>query len=394
MGFVVLSGGVVLTCVQGEPPKAATVLIQDDRIHGIYPTASEAVVAAAGRPVKIIDVAGTTLVPGMVDCHVHLFLSGAYDSTTNHDFGFVAATERAGEHLRAGVTTVRDVGAPVPQIFQLRDAIAGGAVAGPRIVAAGPILTTVGGHGNFIGVEVVGGDGLTRAIRDIASRGADCVKIAVSGGVATATSDLFAIQFSEVELRSAVELAHQLGLHVAAHASNAEAVRVGARAGCDSIEHGVLVDDEALDALLASNAVVVPTLTGTDQPPGFLEDERIPEFIRDKCKITLPAHRVSIRKAIAAGIPMVGGTDAGVNNIGHGLAAKEAAQLVECGSSTAKAVSAVTHEAARLLRLDDHIGTIEPGKLADIVAVGGNPLDDITHLADVRLVVANGVVVS
>jgi imidazolonepropionase-like amidohydrolase len=396
MAFLALTNGRVHTAIPGAATVTGTLLIRDDVVVGVYDTIEQASAAAGGgvdTSVEVVDIAGMTVLPGMLDCHVHLFLSGALDAMTNRDIDVAAAAERAATHLRSGVTTVRDLGGPTPEIFALRDRIAAGELAGPRVLAAGPIVTVPDGHGCFMGALVSNRTELVEAVRRLAGQGADCVKIAVSGGVSTPTSDLFAVQFSEPDLRAGVEAAHALGLRVAAHASNAEAIRIAAAVGIDSVEHAVMIDDAALDALVAGTTVLVPTLTATNKPPEFLEDPRIPEFIREKGRITLPAHRVSIRRAVAAGVPMAGGTDAGTTEIAHGLAAIEAAQLVDCGLSTTDAVAAVTRSSAELLGLADRIGTLEPGKLADVVVVAGDPLADIHRLTDVRLVLRDGVIV-
>lgn len=389
MRFLALTGGVVHSVVAGRQPSIGTLLLQDGLVHGIYADLTEAR-AAAGAPVASLDVSGMTVLPGMVDCHVHLFFSGGLDMATNLSDDLALAAERAAVHLRAGVTTVRELGAPTPQIFHLRDRIASGTTVGPRVLAAGPIITIPGGHGHFLGEAVADGATLPEAVRRLARSGVDCLKIAVSGGVSTPGSDLFAVQFAEPDLRAGVETAHELGLTVAAHASNPAAIRRAAAAGVDSVEHAVLLDDAALEALVEHGTTVVPTLAATNKTPEFLEDPRIPDYIREKGRITLPAHRVSIRRAIAAGVPMAGGTDAGSTATDHGLTAMEAEQLVACGLSNDAAIAAVTRDAAALLGLADRLGTLEPGKIADVVVVAGNPLEDITSLSAVRYVIQDG----
>lgn len=392
MRFLALANGSVFPGAPTTTTSTGTLLIRDTLVEGTYDTLSAAE-AAAGRPVETVDITGMTVLPGLIDCHVHLFFTGAIDAMTNWRSDTEGAAERSVAHLRAGVTTVRDLGGPTPEIFQVRDDIAAGRLPGPRVLAAGPIVTVPDGHGCFIGEVVRDRVELVEAMRRLADSGADCVKIAVSGGVSTPTSDLFAVQFSESDLGAAVETAHELGLRVAGHASNPEAIRIAASVGIDSVEHAVMVDDAAIEALVHGTTTVVPTLAATNKPLSFLEDERIPQFIRDKGRITLPAHRESIKRVVAAGVPMAGGTDAGTTQVAHGLAAMEADQLVGCGLTNAEALAAVTSHSAQLLGLADELGTLEPGKLADAVVVAGNPLDDIGCLKDVRLVVKDGAVV-
>lgn len=392
MGFLALTNGLVHTAAEDAVTPNATLLIRDDVIHGVYASLAQAE-AAAGTAVEIVDISGMTVLPGMMDCHVHLFFDGGLDMTKGQSTDTSLAAERAAVHLRAGVTTIRELGAPTPEVFQVRDDSAAGKVLGPRVLAAGPIVTVPHGHGWFIGEVVTDGQHLPHAMRRLAERGVDCVKIAVSGGVSTPGSDLFTVQFSEADLRAGVEAAHELGLRVAAHASNPESIRISAAAGIDSVEHAVMIDDAALDALQAGTTVLVPTLAATNKSPGFLTDPKIPEHIREKGKITLPAHRESIKRAIASGVTMAAGTDAGSTATEHGLTAMEAEQLVACGLSPQQAIAAVTRNAATLLGLDDRLGTLESGKIADAVVVAGNPAEDIAVLNDVRLVIKNGKVV-
>lgn len=392
MSFLALTNATVFT---GEPSgevSTGTLLIHNERIHGVYDSLAR-VENAAGSPVQQIDVTGMTVLPGLIDCHVHLFFSGTTDSVTNRNFELSVAAQRAAKHLEAGVTTVRDLGAPIPEIFKLRDEIKAGCTRGSRIMACGRVITTPNGHGCFVGTEVRSSPEVVQAVKQAAEHGVDCIKLMVSGGVSTPNSDLTDVQFSEENIRSAVEAAHDLGLKVAAHASNPESIRISAVAGVDSIEHGVLINETALDALTCGSSVLVPTLSATRFPPGLLDDLTVPDFVREKAKITLPAHRESVAQAIAASVPIAGGTDAGSTMTAHGLAAIEARELVKCGLSTREAIAALTRNAAALLGLGDQLGTLERGKLADVIVVGGNPLDDIAHLQDVRLVIQEGKVV-
>lgn len=392
MGYLALTNGLVHTAADAAGSTPGTLLIDGDRVAGVHDTLEQAQ-RAAGGAAEVLDIAGSTVLPGLFDCHVHLFLSGELNAMVDRDANVGLAAERAAAHLRAGVTTVRDLGGPTPEVFRLRDEVAAGTRPGPRILAAGPIVTVPDGHGCFMGEIVHDGRALGESVRRLADTGVDCVKIAVSGGVSTPTSDLFAVQFTEPDLRAGVEIAHELGLRVAAHASNAEAIRIAAAAGVDSVEHAIMIDDAALEALVRGTTVLVPTLAATDKPPEFLVDERIPAFIREKGRITVPAHRGSIRKAIAAGVPMAGGTDAGTTEVPHGLAATEAAQLVLCGLSTTEAIAAVTRRSAELLGLGDRLGTLTPGLIADAVVVDGDPVADIERLRAVRLVLKGGTVV-
>lgn len=369
-----------------------TVVFRDGVIEAVVPTLPD-VARLLGPVPNQIDVGGMTVMPGMIDCHVHLFLSGDLDAAASRDYAVATAAARAKQHLTAGVTTVRDLGGPVPQIFELRDNLAARTVVGPRVMTAGSILTTPRGHGWFLGTEIRTRHQMVTAVRKAARRGVDCIKIAISGGASTENSDLFCVQFSEDDVRACVETAHELGLHVAAHASNPESIRIGAAAGVDSIEHAVMIDDAALQALVAGRTVVVPTLAATAMAPEALQDSRVPSYVREKAAVTLPVHRSSIGRVVAAGVTVAGGTDAGSTLTAHGETPLEAELLVECGLSTTDAIAAITWRAARLLRTEDRLGTVEDGKVADLVVVAGDPEEDIRCLRDVRLVIQSGEVV-
>lgn len=391
MGFVALAGGVVHRCTRDETPVSGTLLLHNGVVAGVYRSAEQAR-EAAGQPVSVLDVSGLTVLPGLIDAHVHLFFDGGPDMTIGQRRDLDSAAERGEAYLRAGVTTVRDLGAPMPEILRLRDEFAAGRRSGPRICAAGPIVTVPGGHGSFAGEIVPDGTDLPRAVHRLADAGVDCVKIAVSGGVSTPGSDLFSVQFAAGDLAAAVAAAHARGLPVAAHASNPESVRIAAAAGVDSVEHAVMVDQAALDALAGSHTVLVPTLTATAKGPEFLADPAIPDFVRQKAAVTIPAHRDSIRRAIAAGVPIAAGTDAGSTGTGHALVAQEASELVRCGLSPRLALASVTRQAAALLGLAGHAGTLTTGAAADVVVVEGDPEVDITALGRVRMVLRGGVV--
>lgn len=358
MGYLALVNGKIYTAAaSNRESKPGVLMLRGASVVGSFASLDIAQ-AAVGTSAKTIDISGMTALPGLIDCHVHLFFGGGYDMVSNSTRDSNLAARRAVAHLQRGVTTVRDLGAPAPEVFELRRRIESGETPGPRVVAAGPLLTVPGGHGEFVGLPVQTRAELHNAVRSLATAGADCIKVAVSGGVSTPGSDLLATQFSFDDLRSTVEVAHELGLPVAGHASNPNAVRIAALAEFDSIEHAVMLDDAAIDVLGSSTATLVPTLTATNLPETFFEDARIPDYIREKARVVVPRHRVSIRRAVAGGIPIAAGTDAGTTATAHGLVSTEAHQLAECGLRPHEVLDAVTRNGAALLGLGDHVGTL------------------------------------
>lgn len=390
MARIALTNAAVLTMIDDGPPVNGTLVIENDRILGLYESLDAAQRDAGGAALATVDMRGSVLLPGMFDCHVHLFFTGAEPGMASRtEFDIDVASRQAHKHLKAGVTTVRDVGSPVPQIFELRAKLARTGGVAPRIVAAGEIITSPHGHCHFIGKTVSSPAETTRAVQQSAEEGADCIKLAVSGGVSTPGSSLDTIQMSPDMVRAAVTTAHRLGLHVAAHCINSESMRISAQAGIDSIEHGNMLDSAAAQAIADSGTYLVPTLAATNKPSDFFDRPDLPSELRQKARLAIDAHRPSIRRAVEAGIPIAAGTDGGVS-IPHGLVAEEAEQLTGCGMPNWDAVAAVTRNAARLLGLDDILGTIEPGKHADLVAVSADPTRNIASLRDVQLVLKEG----
>jgi imidazolonepropionase-like amidohydrolase len=370
-----LYGGRIYTAVGDEAPRDGVLVMDGARIADVYPSRSAAEDALG--EIRWIDVTGSTVMPGLIDCHVHLFLTGSADLASLVDEDADRAYERALVHLRAGVTTVRDLGGFTPQIYALRDAIAVSRL-GPRIISAGRMLTTVGGHAAFLGREVPTGT-LGEAIDATAAEGADWIKIMASGGMATPGSDPSHVQFSLAEISATVTRAHELGRPVAAHASNAASVSACAVAGVDSIEHAMDLDDAGLEALASSRSFVVPTLAVTSRDTG---SQRV-----------AATHRASIERLVAAGVPLAAGTDAGAIATPHGVIADEAALLAATGLSATDALAALTRNAAAVLGLSDELGTLEPGKVADIVVVDGDPVADLASLRHVCHVFSRGMVV-
>jgi imidazolonepropionase-like amidohydrolase len=386
--------------VHGDPavqPRVADVLIDGERIAAVgEPGSLEArAEAGAGAVGEVVDVSGATILPGLIDLHVHLVLTGApgvpheYSSRSLAEW-ILLATGLAQRHLAAGVTTVRDLGGWEEVVFPLRDAIDAGLVAGPRILAAGLVVTTTSGHGSWMGAHADDADGMRAAVEARVTAGANAIKIVATGGVHTPGSDLMAAQYTEAELRAGVDAAHAAGLTVGSHASNPAGITNAARAGVDSVEHGVLLDDASAVAMADADTVFVPTLAATQLYEAHAAHPSIPDYVREKAAVTVPAHRDNFPRAVRAGVTMATGTDAGSTFVAHGVVAHEVELLVRFGVRPLDAIAAATRNAARMLHLDGEIGTVDPGRRADLLIVDGDPVADVSRLRDVRHVLRDG----
>ena len=394
---LLLANGRVVHGDPSVPPRMADVLIEGDRIAAVGEPRSLAAQAAPGA--EVVDVAGDTILPGLIDLHVHLVLTGA--PGTPHEFWsrslaewILLATGLAQRHLAAGVTTVRDLGGWEEVVFPVRDAIDAGLVAGPRILAAGLVVTTTNGHGNWMGAHADDADAVGAAVEGRVAAGANAIKIVATGGVHTPGSDLMAAQYTEAELRAGVEAAHAAGLTVGTHASNPAGITNAARAGVDSVEHGVLLDDASAAAMADAGTVFVPTLAATQLYEAHAAHPSIPDYVREKAAVTVPAHRDNFPRGVRAGVTMATGTDAGSTFVGHGVVAHEVELLVRFGLRPLDAIAAATRNAARMLHLDGEIGTVEAGRRADLLVVDGDPVADVRSLRDVRHVLRDGRFVS
>jgi imidazolonepropionase-like amidohydrolase len=349
-------------------------------------------IAHVGGPVpggesELVDLERRTLMPGLIDCHVHLTFSGEAQEVERAatvpvpDLAWTAAAN-ARETLEGGVTTVRDVGARAGVAIRLREAIAAGRVPGPRMRAAGAIICMTGGHGWFIGREADGPDDVRRAVREQLKAGADCVKFTATGGGMTPGVDPRASSFTDVELAAGVDEAHKAFRRAIAHAQGNAGIKTAVRAGIDSVEHGVYLDDEVIEQMRQRGTFLVPTLVAPAMIARHGTSAGIPEYVVTKAAGVLEAHQESFRKAVRAGVRIAMGTDAGTPFNRHGANAQELALMVEGGLSPADAIVAATRSAAELLDLVEVTGTVEPGKAADLLIVDGDPLADIRILGD------------
>ena len=370
----------------------ATVLVRDGVIAGVEPAA-----AAVPDGCPVTHLPGTTLLPGLIDTHSHLCGNDQPDaldrlpglSPDQLDQSVEAALAR---QLAAGVTAVRDLGdsrwAVVDRHRHRPD--------GPTVVAAGPPITSPGGHCASMGGEASGVDALRRAVRERAERGADLVKIMASGGMLTPGTDVRACQFSLDELRAVVEEAHRLGLPATAHAHALAAIEQCVTAGVDGIEHcsfltdrGIVTPPRLAAAIAAAGIAVCPTL-GHDLdamaslPPAMIA-------LAERVGITVEQRLAQIGELHAAGVSFVSGVDSGINPVKrHGLLPSAVIELVAAGVPPATALASATSKAAEACALADRTGRLRAGLHADLLLVSGDPTTDITAIRDTRIVVSHG----
>ena len=357
---------------------------------------------------KVVDLRDQFVMPGFIDSHVHLTfessptsrLDAVTKSTVDQAFDGVVFAKRT---VRAGFTTVVDLGADPQAINALRDATATGKVVGPRIIAAGGVAAH-GGHGDVHGYrqEIIdlfrsptlcsGADDCARAVRLAVQQGADVIKTASTGGVMSNTAAGLGQQMSDAELIAIVDTAHRLGRKVAAHAHGTDGVNAALRAGVDSVEHGTYLDAESIRLFKAKGSYLVPTLLAGDTVARQAEEaEWMPAAVRAKARTVGPLMVDALRRAHQGGVRIAFGTDSAVSK--HGENAREFALMVKAGLTPLETIKSATVWAARHAGLEAEIGTLAAGKSADIVAVKGDPLTDVRSLETMGFVMARGAVV-
>ena len=410
--WTVIHAGALLAQPGRAPISEATVIVADGRIREIragYAQASE-ISDENSADVEIVDLRDSFVLPGLIDAHTHI--------TSEYSAGIrlqrlqrsdadsaLLGVEYARRTLLAGFTTVRNVGSSGDAVFALRRAIRDGIVVGPRILAAGESISPTGGHSDStLGYRprlfdlpgvlegICDGVGACRqAVRTQVKRGADLIKLTATGGVLSNTAAGTEQQFFQDELDAIVQTGHLLGRKVAAHAHGTRGINAALRAGVDSIEHGTYLDEESIRLFLETRAFLVATVLA-----GKTVEERAriagyyPPLVVKKALEVGPTIQAALARAHRGGVRIAFGTDSGVSS--HGENAREFVYMVEAGMNEMEVLVAATVNAAELLGLSGEIGSIEPGKAADLIATERNPLVDITELQRVSFVMKGGVI--
>ncbi|UZR94706.1 metal-dependent hydrolase family protein [Chondrinema litorale] len=384
--------------------KEMTIVVEDNKIVSV-----EKGYKNVGKKDKVIDLKGHTVMPGLMDMHVHI---EGQTSPTRYIDRFrlnpadvaLKATQYTEITLMAGFTTVRDLGGSGVNM-SLRDAITKGFIVGPRIYTAEKSIATTGGHAdptNGVKSDMMGDPGpkegvingpddARKAVRQRYKNGADVIKITATGGVLSVARDGKRPQFTEEELIAIVETANDYNMVTAAHAHGDEGMRRAVAAGINSIEHGTLMSEETMDLMIEKGTYYVPTIIAGKTAEKFAKIEGYyPALVVPKALAIGPKIQETFAKAYKKGVKIAFGTDAGVYN--HGDNWMEFQYMTEAGMPAMEAIQSATMSAATLLRVDDKLGSIETGKLADIIATPGNPLEDIDAMGNITFVMKDGVV--
>jgi len=393
---VVIRAGRLLDVKTGKLLADQTIIIAGERIVSLGG------VAPAGA--QVIDLPSATVLPGMIDVHTHLTMDpedvGLRSLTIAVPRQALKGAKNARATLLAGFTTVRNVGAEGYSDVALRDAINASDVPGPRMLVSGPALGITGGHcdNNLLPASYhASGDGVAdgvaavqHKVRENIKYGADLIKMCATGGVMSRGDDPQHSQYTMEELKAIVADAHRLGRRVAAHAHGAEGIRWASEAGVDSIEHGSYLDEAGIAVLKKNGTYLVPTLGLEDWLLENMDKIHLPEYARQKARTIFPIAQKNLARAFASGVKIALGTDAAV--FPHGLNARELVIYVKLGMTPIDALRTTTLNAADLLGWSDRVGSIEPGKYADIIAVDGDPLSDVTTLQRMKFVMKGGTV--
>jgi imidazolonepropionase-like amidohydrolase len=375
------------------PVPGQALIVEGRRISWIGPEAQ----LPEGSAGHAVDGQGGTIMPGMINCHVHLTNDGSPDLFGQVERDSVTVSALRGylnlqATLESGVTSVRDCGAANGIAVELARAVADGLVPGPRIKAAGRVITMTGGHGHFIGREADGPDGVRQATRAEIKAGAHFIKAMATGGVLTPGVVPTQTALQQDELEQVAREAHNAGRRAACHAIGNEGIKNAIRAGIDSIEHGFYLDDEALELALDHGTVLVPTLIAVNQIVNNGKTGAMPDWVVEKAESESGHHRESFAAAVRSGMKVAAGTDAGTPFNPHTYLPQELALMVEYGMRPMDAIVAATRNAAENLGLAPDVGTLEVGRLADIVVLDGDPSSDITAAGRVRFVMKDGTV--
>ena len=397
---MVIKGATILDVTNGDLIKNHVVIVKDGRIDAVSPARSTDI----PKGIEVVDLQGHTLLPGLIDMHVHLTSGGGYHGyerlKLTDERRAILGVVHAKQTLMAGFTTVRNVGAGSFGDVALRDAIDDGDIPGPRMLVSGPPIGITGGHcsdNNLLPPEYgISGEGVAdgpwaarTAVRRNIKYGADLIKTCSTGGVLSRGTKVGAPQYTVEELTALIDEAHSRGLKVASHAHGAEGIINALIAGADTIEHASFIDDEGIrlaienDAALSMDIYVTEYILGEGASAGILEESL------EKERMTGATQRSNFRKAVEAGATIVYGTDAGVYP--HGQNAKQLSRMTRFGMTPLQALQSATTVAAKVMGLGYEVGKIEAGYAADFIAVNGNPIEQIELLEAPTAVIKGGV---
>jgi imidazolonepropionase-like amidohydrolase len=397
---LLVKAGKVIDGTGAEPIEKGAILISGNTIKEIGRQSELNVESGT----QILDAGDKTVIPGLMDCHAHF--CGGYHIWTHEKYVAQEITKtillgvyNASQCVQSGVLTIRDAGCGHTGIFQMRSAINSGQIRGPRLLVSGYPIAMTGGHGWDMAREVDGPDETRKAVRDMLRWGADCIKFMVTGGAATQYEEMDQTQMTLSELTAGVEEAKKKGKRTFAHANYSNGALLCVEAGIDSIDHGNLLDNKALDAIKKGGAFYVPTLYAYVGMATRGKEAGFSDWAVEKCKKILEAHKESFQRAYRMGVNIATGTDLGFEKqassygkLGESLIT-EMEIMVKYGMTPMHAIKAATYMSARNLGIEKSVGTLEKGKLADLVIIDGDPLENISNLRRTWRVMKEGKIV-
>jgi imidazolonepropionase-like amidohydrolase len=381
----ILTNCAVIDCTGKPPMKDMTVVVEGDKIAELKPGAYS---RAAGEGERVFNLEGGYVLPGLWNVHAHLWdLSPDPEQQSAIDRA-IWAGRNAMDALRVGITGIRVTGECDFIDVALKRAFDAGLFVGPRLFVCGKYICATGGHGwdGPNAVEVDGPYEMRRVVREQLKHGADQIKLAVTGGILTPGQSIQESQFLLDEIQAATEVAHQKGKRVCVHAGGSEGIKTAIRGGVDCIEHGYYLDDEAIEMMVEKNVFYVPTIRVT-QDEEFLRESGMAEFQIKKARAAAKAHVEGFQKALKAGLKIACGADCSPIKE---FTLREIEHLVKAGMTEMEALIAATRTSADLCAVADQLGTVEVGKLADLIALAGDPLEDISNIRKLKLVLKGG----